>query len=491
MCKRDSGDVGWETAVIVDPSNANDVKCILSGQVTKPGINRHKVHIAGIKGKGVKPCLRASEDQKPKCREALKEKRSKKVEKLLNVARLKGDVIMSLSTHEEKEEEEEEISIIEGRTRKRHINVGTMDQFARPIKVDYASMSASKKMKQQNVKNVIFKKRLLEVHQYLARCVYEAGFPFNAIDNDSFKRFVEALGQYGPDYTPPSQYQLREPLLKGEVERTKEILKKQEEEWKNSGCSIMTNAWSDRKRKSIMNLCVNWKLGTTFVSLKEALDDAHTGQYIFNYVNKCIKDIGYENVVQIVTDNASNNMATANLLALEWSNIFWISCASHTINLMLEGISKLPSFKGVIDKAKSFTIFIYAHHKTLALMRKLTKKEIVRLGVTRIMFEVFTPLVKVLRLVDGEEKPSMGFVFGELLKAKDDIKKMLKKEGCDDDEHDDEMENDILPPKKDSRNVQVEMKEPEENDFVSNDTENELDEDVDVELKSDKKLDKS
>ena len=43
---------------------------------------------------------------------------------------------------------------------------------------------------------------------------------------------------------------------------------------------------------------------------------------------------------------------------------------------------------------------------------------------------VFTLLVKVLRLVDGEEKPSMGFVYRELLKAKDDIKKILKKE-CD------------------------------------------------------------
>ena len=151
-------------------------------------------------------------------------------------------------------------------------------------------MSASKKMKQQNVNDVIFMKRLLEVHQYFARCVYEAEIPFNSIDDDSSERFVEALGQYGPGYTPHFQYQLREPLLKGEVERTKEILKTQEEEWKNNGCSIITDAWSDRKRRSIMNLYVNCKLGTTFLSSKEALDDAHTGQYIFDYVNECIKE---------------------------------------------------------------------------------------------------------------------------------------------------------------------------------------------------------
>ena len=46
----------------------------------------------------------------------------------------------------------------------------------------------------------------------------------------------------------------------------------------------------------------------------------------------------------------------------------------------------------------------------------------------KLCLRVFTPLVKMLRLVDGEEKPSMGFIYGELLKAKDDIKKILKKE---------------------------------------------------------------
>ena len=72
-----------------------------------------------FKGKDVKSCLRASEEQIAKCREALEENKSKKVE--------------------EKEDEEEEISIIKGRTRKIPINVGVINQFARQIKVDDAS----------------------------------------------------------------------------------------------------------------------------------------------------------------------------------------------------------------------------------------------------------------------------------------------------------------------------------------------------------------
>ncbi|XP_073036746.1 uncharacterized protein [Primulina eburnea] len=478
--KRDSGDIGWDTAVLVDPQNHKSVKCTLCGKVTTGGIYRHKIHISGILGKGVKACTKATGEQKEKCRLALEDNKSKKREKLLNESKLRNDVVMSLNICED---EDDEIAIIERGSKKRSTDMGPMDQFAKPINVDDASMSANKKMRQQNINDAIAKKRLLQVHQYLARWVYEAGIPFHAIDNDSFKKFVEALGQYGPGYIPPSQYQLREPLLKGEVEKTKETLKKQEEEWENNGCSIMIDGWSDRKRRSIINFCVNCKLGTAFISSKEASNEAHTAKYLFEYVTACIDRVGAKNVVQIVTDNASNNMAAANLLALERSSIFWTSCSAHTINLMLEGISKLQMFNGVIKKAKSFCIFIYAHHKTLALMRKFTKREIVRPGVTRfatsfltlqslldkkqelrnmmtsnewdntkwsrskkgkeafdaivpndfwnsidLCLRVFTPLVKVLRLADGEDKPSMGFVYGELLNAKDDIQKTLKKE---------------------------------------------------------------
>ena len=208
----------------------------------------------------------------------------------------------------------------------------------------------------------------------------------------------------------------------------------------------------------------------------------HTGKYIFEYVDKCIEDVGPQNVIQVVTDNASNNMAAANLLKEKRPNIFWTSCAAHTLNLMLEAIGKQPRFKGVIEKAKAFTIFIYAHHKTLALMRKFTKKrDIVRPGVTRFAtsfltlqslvekkeklrsmvtsdawgeckhsksakgkaaysivlsmsfwngvtqcLKVFAPLVQVLRLVDGDRKPSMGFLYGELKQAKEEIKVAYK-----------------------------------------------------------------
>ena len=211
-----------------------------------------------------------------------------------------------------------------------------------------------------------------------------SGIPFNAINNEEFDQMLEAAGHFGPGAKKPYQHEMREKLLHEEVSDTKEMLKLQENEWAKNGYSIMTDAWTNKKRRSIMNLCVNCSIGTSFLESKEASSESHTGELIFQYVNSCIEKVGAQNIVQVVTDNASNNMAAKDMLYVLKPNIFWISCATHTINLMLEGMGKMKKFTSIVDQAKALTIFIYAHHKTLSLMRKFTKKrDIIRPGVTR------------------------------------------------------------------------------------------------------------
>jgi hypothetical protein len=51
---------------------------------------------------------------------------------------------------------------------------------------------------------------------------------------------------------------------------------------------------------------------------------------------------------------------------------------------MLQGIGNIKRFKSIVDQAQKVTIFIHANHKTLAYMRKCTKRrDIIRPGVTR------------------------------------------------------------------------------------------------------------
>jgi len=154
-----------------------------------------------------------------------------------------------------------------------------------------------------------------------------AAVAFNALDNDEFKQMCEAIGQFGQGFVPPT---LRGKLLEEEeYERTKSLLQEREAEKMKNSCSIMTDAWSHRKRKSIMNVCTNCAEGTSFISSKEMSHVSHTSELIFELLDKAIEEIGSNNVVQVVIDNASNNMGAKRLLQEKRPHILDILCSSH------------------------------------------------------------------------------------------------------------------------------------------------------------------
>ncbi|CAA7031115.1 unnamed protein product [Microthlaspi erraticum] len=465
--KRNSNDIGWDYGRIMDLSHPDRLKCILCGKEVPGGVFRMKEHIAQVKG-NMASCPHASKEDQDKCMKVIVEARRKKAEKRKAEEALRAEV--NLSKDNNVDELEREL----GTLKSPHFH-GPMDRFTKPINPE---VSMAEQKRQQGIHDAISKERSHAVHQYCALWMYSSGIAFNAIDNEDFRLFCEALGQFGAGWKPPSQYQLRGPLLVEEQQKTKEKMKTLEEEWVKDGCSVMTDAWTDMNRRSIMNLCVNSKGGTCFLSSKDSSKDGHTGQYIFEYIDKCIEEVGADKVVQVVTDNATNNVAAAKLLKEKRPSILWSGCAAHTLDLMLEGISKLHGFVKLIDQVKALTIFIYGHHQTLDLMRSHTKnKDIVRPGATRfatcyltvsslyekkaelknmfsseewhickhsktvkgqacydtvknigflssmmVVLKVFSPLVKVLRLADGERIPSLGFIYGEILEAKKSIK---------------------------------------------------------------------
>ena len=88
-------------------------------------------------------------------------------------------------------------------------------------------------------------------------------------------------------------------------------------------------------------------------------------------------------MVQIVTDNASDNVAAANIMLLKRPSIFWTSCDAHTVNLMLGDIAKNKPIRNVIVNGRSVSVFIYSHMITLSLTRDIVKEDLPRPGATR------------------------------------------------------------------------------------------------------------
>lgn len=206
-------------------------------------------------------------------------------------------------------------------------------------------------------------------------------------------------------------------------------------------------------------------------------------EMLFKLFKEVVLYIGPENVVQIVTDNAANYVAAGRLLEKEFPSLYWSPCAAHCINLMFQDIGKLPEVKEAVSHATNVTKYIYNHCYPLYLMRKFTHgREILRPAPTRFatnfialqsilsqknalramvtsqewttsayakeakakqfveqvlntnfwtacadIVKLTEPLVGVLRLVDSEDKPAMGFLYRNMYKAREEMVKRFQR----------------------------------------------------------------
>ncbi|XP_075515497.1 uncharacterized protein LOC142550147 [Primulina tabacum] len=148
----------------------------------------------------------------------------------------------------------------------------------------------------------------------------ENGIAFNAVKYDSFKPMIEAIGQYGPGMKPPSYHEVREPLLKEEINHTKLILKQNEEEMAKKGCTLMADGWRDRNGRSLINFLVNTPKDNMFIESVDASSYSHTCEKMFELLDKFVQKVGADNIVQVVTDSASNNVYAGKKLMDKYPN---------------------------------------------------------------------------------------------------------------------------------------------------------------------------
>ncbi|WOH11919.1 hypothetical protein DCAR_0831415 [Daucus carota subsp. sativus] len=73
----------------------------------------------------------------------------------------------------------------------------------------------------------------------------------------SLKKTSEAIGQYGSGMKPPTYHEVRVPLLKREVDTTRKIMAEHKKEWEANGCSIMSDGWTDKNQRTLINILVN------------------------------------------------------------------------------------------------------------------------------------------------------------------------------------------------------------------------------------------
>ena len=103
----------------------------------------------------------------------------------------------------------------------------------------------------------------------------------------------------------------------------------------------MSDGWTDQRNHTIINFLVFCPWGTMFLKSFDASDRVKDAHLLFHLLDEVVEEVGVENVVQIITDNAFNYVLAGKLLEENHLAIFWTPCVAHCIDLMLEDIGKI------------------------------------------------------------------------------------------------------------------------------------------------------
>ncbi|XP_004308303.1 PREDICTED: uncharacterized protein LOC101292460 [Fragaria vesca subsp. vesca] len=171
----------------------------------------------------------------------------------------------------------------------------------------------------------------------IARMFYTGGLSFNLARNPHYRRsYVRASNI--PGYVPPGYNALRTTLLQKERKNIELHLQPIKDSWKAKGVSICSDGWSDPQRRPIINLIAANTNGPMMLRAVNSQGEVKSGEMIAELIIECIKEVGHENVVQIITDNASNCVKACALISAKYPTIFWTPCVVHTLNLAVKNI---------------------------------------------------------------------------------------------------------------------------------------------------------
>jgi hypothetical protein len=310
----------------------------------------------------------------------------------------------------------------------------------------------------------------------VARFLYEAGIQFTAANSQYFQEMADAIAAVGPGYKMPSYHSLRGKLLNRSVQDVSEYVEELRKSWEVTGCSVMVDRWMDRTSRTVINFFVYCPKGTMFLKSVDA-SEITSPEALLNLFDGVVQEVGQKNIVNFLTDTSPSYKAAGKLLMEKYRTFFCTTCGVHCIDLMLEDIGKMDVIKEVLAKAKQVTQFIYNNAWVLILMRKKTSgRDIIQLATTRFasifltlqnmlslkshLHRMFTgsawmhstfskeraglevaevivdplfwsmcdqtlkvtkPLLSVLQLMDCGEKPSVGYIYDAMEKAKKSI----------------------------------------------------------------------
>jgi hypothetical protein len=363
MAPKEKRDPAWHHCQLIDEKMVCNY---CQKEVGEGGIHRIKQHLTHARG-NIKPCLKVSNELKDEMQGLLDAFQSdkaknknvqKEVGRSSSGTRFDSDLQDRMPSFEESSvfpipgrdpytnprEEVEHVggSGVGASTSKR--SRGNLESFLVPRTTPGAQPTIDAK----------WKKIEREVAwECIARWWYDANIPFNVARSAYYQPMLDVVASCGSDFKGPGYEDIRGNLLKNKVERVKEYLIELKESWSKTGCTIMSNGWTDQRSRTILNFLIACPKGTMFLKSVDASDQVKDANLLFHLLDEVVEEVGVQNVVQVITDNASNYVAAGRMLEEKHCTIWWTPCVAHCLDLMLEDIGKIEWVKKQWNKVKA------------------------------------------------------------------------------------------------------------------------------------------
>jgi hypothetical protein len=217
--------------------------------------------------------------------------------------------------------------------------------------------------------------------QAIARCVYANGLSFNVVRSPYWQEMVRVVNEAPRGFKGPGYEKIRTTLLDAEVANVQASMQPIRDSWIETGVSIVSDGWKDPRNHPLINVIAVSTRGAMFLRAVDCEGEKKDGAFIANILIQAIEQVGPQNVVQVITDNAKNCRAAGLLVEERFEHIFWTPCSVHSLNLMLQKIgTKIHWIKKMYEEAQQIQMFVTNHHMTQAIFRQFSKLELLKVS---------------------------------------------------------------------------------------------------------------
>ncbi|XP_031395654.1 uncharacterized protein LOC116206953 [Punica granatum] len=367
---RGKSDPAWaHCKEVPSASGRNGLLYLYCSKVLSDGcINRFKQHLAGLKGNA------------EACRKVLVAIRFRMQEHLarhMMEKKRKRDMLYEQNPYAplfEHDEEIVEMTPLHSKAKgKATQDTKSKAALSNKMKINLYFEARTTPGAQRTLKSVLQSKEVTEKCDLaISKWMLATSIPFNTVNSPYYQQAIDAIASMGAGYKGLGFHDLRGYLL------TKNV-----------------------------------KEGIVFLKSVDTSDASKTGEMLYKLFREVVLFVGQENVVHFVTDNAANYVVVGRLLEQEFRTIFWSPCAAHCINLILSDIGKLD--ESILAQQNALRAMLTSSEWTSSSNAKET------------IVQISEPLICVLRIVDSDERPAMGFLLEAIFKAREEMLKRFNK----------------------------------------------------------------